>query len=375
MRCSPPGSKPKSAGCLILAAATTLILLFIDPQTTAPQRRPTRLLNRVFNDTSQRRQLRRREVTKLDNATLTNLDKATLARPFNLADEVSHRSTCQLRMKNFEVPDIVAIAVARSASDAVVKATTGGDELHIHACTLADWAAAGARRVVVPLRDPVSRLISGFQRRMSSNSTGGWGKVANREFKRSFPSLDKYVDALFDPANPLHAIALKVTYPDHNQHFMMPVEEFYLAPLDRGVPRDGGEVAVDVRYACIESLDDDMVAILGAWGRTPDPKGLKNLKNHSSRFASDKPTTRHRFISERNAARVEALYAADAALHARHCGPDRGREPGGETFRLSPPQHLRKNRTSVKSPQVKKNWKCCLVEGKCCPPVSSGAAP
>jgi len=300
-------------------------------------------LNRVFNDTSQRRQLRRHE-------TLTNLDKATLARPFNLADEVSHRSPCQLRNKSFKVPDIVAIAVARSASDAVVKATTGGSRLHIHACTLADWAAAGARRVVVPLRDPVSRLISGFQRRME---VPGGGKVANRKFKRSFPSLNKYVDALFDPANPLHTIALKVTYPDYNQNFMMPVEEFYLAPLDRGAPRDGGEVAVDVRYACIESLDDDMAAILGAWGRTPDAKGLKNATHHSSRSASDKSKTRHRFISERNAARVEALYAADAALHARHCAPDRGREPGGETFRLSPPQHLRKNRTSeVKSPRV-----------------------
>ncbi|KAH8096411.1 hypothetical protein JL720_3782 [Aureococcus anophagefferens] len=203
-----------------------------------------------------------------------------------------------------------------------------------HECALADWAAAGARRVVVSLRDPVSRLVSGFQRRME----GGAPTAANRAFAREFPRLDAYVDALFAPADPRHALALEITYPDKNQNFLVPVEEFYLASLDRGAPRDAREVAVDVRYACIESLDDDVAAILGAWGRAPNANARKNATKHRSRNASDAPTTRHRLISDGNAARVEALYAADAALHARHCSADRGREPGGGTFRYRTPR-------------------------------------
>ena len=62
-------------------------------------------------------------------------------------------------------------------------------------------------------------------------------------------------------------------------------------------------------------------------------KTSKNATKHRSRNASDAPTTRHRLISDGNAASVEALYAADAALHARHRAAGRGREPGCETER------------------------------------------
>ena len=92
-----------------------------------------------------------------------------------------------------------------------------------------------------------------------------------------------------------------------------------------------------MRYAGVESLDDDVAALLGAWGRAPNANARKNATKHRSRNASDAPTTRHRLISDGNAARVEALYAADAALHARHCRGSR-REPGGETFRYRTPQ-------------------------------------
>jgi len=297
---------------------------------TTPPRRPSvwsRVIGARPGDAS-----RRLAVARLDNA--------TLARAFNLADEVAHRRPCELHKhgRTFAPTDVVALAIARAASESVVKATTSAKlqwhSLHLHECALADWAAAGARRVVVSLRDPVSRLVSGFQRRVE----GGAPTAANRAFAREFPRLDAYVDALFAPADPRHALALEITYPDKNQNFLVSVEEFYLASLDRGAPRDAREVAVDVRYACIESLDDDVAAILGAWGRAPKANARKNATKHRSRNASDAPTTRHRLISDGNAARVEALYAADAALHARHCSADRGREPGGETFRYRTPR-------------------------------------
>jgi hypothetical protein len=88
-----------------------------------------------------------------------------------------------------------------------------------------------------------------------------------------------------------------------------------------------------VRYAGVESLDDDVAALLGAWGRAPNANARKNATKHRSRNASDAPTTRHRLISDGNAARVEALYAADAALRARHRAAGRGRGPGRETER------------------------------------------
>ena len=326
-----------------LGAAAAVLLLCVGLRTTKP-RRPSRLWHRVRRGGASRRvEPPRRAVLGFSRNPRTahvKLDNETLARAFNLADEVAHRQPCRLfttRRRAFAPTDVVGLAIARAASDAVVKATTGTAKLHMHECTLADWAAAGARRVVVSLRDPVSRLVSGFQRRMEGNHVqGGAHAAANRIFEREFPRLDAYVDALFAPADPRHALALEVTYPDNFQNFLVPVEEFYLASLDRGAPRDEREVAVDVRYACIESLDDDVAAILGAWGRAPNAKGLKNATKHQSQNASDAPTTRRSFISDRNAARVEALYAADAALHARHCAADRGREPGGETFRFRP---------------------------------------
>ena len=61
------------------------------------------------------------------------IEDATLARAFNLADEVAHRRPCELHKhgRTFAPTDVVALAIARAASESVVKATTSA-KLHLH---------------------------------------------------------------------------------------------------------------------------------------------------------------------------------------------------------------------------------------------------
>ena len=103
-------------------AAAALVLLCVGLRTTPP-RRPSvwsRVIGARPGDAS-----RRLAVARLDNA--------TLARAFNLADEVAHRRPCELHKhgRTFAPTDVVALAIARAASESVVKATTSA-KLHLH---------------------------------------------------------------------------------------------------------------------------------------------------------------------------------------------------------------------------------------------------
>ena len=94
------------------------------------------------------------------------------ARPFNLADEVLSRKGCHRGGDPVGPRAVAPLAIARAGSDTVILTMKRWERglshpfPHDHYCTLEDYAARGARRVVVSLRDPVSRLISGYMRRM-----------------------------------------------------------------------------------------------------------------------------------------------------------------------------------------------------------------
>ena len=248
------------------------------------------------------------------------LSAEVIARPYNLVDELRDRRECRLHGNAhvYRGDEVVGLSIARAGSESVALALKrdGTPSHHWHECGLADYARKGARRFIVSLRDPVARLISGYQRRMEMNHVK-YGP--NLYFTRHFKTLDAYVDALYEPENVNHSAAFDVTYGGSSQNFMLPIEEFYLGGLTRGRPEGNSSVAAEVCYACIESLDDDLDALLRRWGLTRNPREALKATNHRSRNASDALSTRRRMLSDRNERRILATYAADAELHHKFC--------------------------------------------------------
>ena len=150
--------------------------------------------------------------------------------------------------------------------------------------------------------------------------------------------LDVYVDALLDPAHAAHAAALSCTYGHLIQNYMIPVEEFYLAGMDRAAPGDAD--VVDVKYACISSLDADIAEAAAAWGveLTEDLRKYvgenRTQAKHHSGNASDSSSTQHLFLSDANAARFRAVYARDFELFTKFC-TNRTGGVAGERFAVS----------------------------------------
>jgi len=231
------------------------------------------------------------------------------------------------------------LSVARAGSNTVKRhlAQRNVPSYHYHECSLAAYARAGARRVVVSLRDPVARLVSGFQRRFDEHISQK--RPANVLLISTFSmGLDVYVDALFDPAHAAHAAALSCTYGHLIQNYMIPVEEFYLAGMDRAAPGDAD--VVDVKYACISSLDADIAEVAAAWGlelvvdlKKHIGESQRSVINHSGN-ASDTSTTQHRFLSDANAARFRTVYAKDVELFSKFC-TNRVGGVAGERFAVS----------------------------------------
>jgi len=159
--------------------------------------------------------------------------KEVAARPYNLVDEVLSRKRCHRGGSPIGPGDVIPLAIARAGSDTVIhtmqrweRKENAHEYGHDHTCTLADYAAKGARRVVISLREPVSRLISGFMRRMEGHAEHDY----NKRFEKAFKTPDSYVTALVDPRDKLHREALEVTYGDGGtQNYMTPVVEFYLS--------------------------------------------------------------------------------------------------------------------------------------------------
>ena len=205
---------------------------------------------------------------------------------------------------------VVNLAIARTGSESVTKtmASAGAAAHHDHACSLRDASRAGYDRVVISLRDPAARLVSGFQRRVA----GGAKKRANRDLADAFgDDVDGYVEALRDTTHAKHAAALRVSLAPNAQHWLMPIEEYYLRGFE---PRANGSLAV--AFVCTEALDAGVRAVAARWDlRAPPATGATT--HHAS------PNKSHGgMLAPANAAYVRALYARDAALHVAHCMND-----------------------------------------------------
>ena len=220
-----------------------------------------------------------------------------------------HERLCHLPDFSGNNKTVLVLPVARAASESLTKAMyrAGQPRWHCHHCRVQSlFAKAGEniREVVVPLRDPVARIVSGYQRRCERHFMS---KVENRLLVEDFTSLNSFIDALRDSSHEKHALAMTMVYKHGSQNYFLPVMEFYLAdaPLDR------------VRFICTCHLKDD-VAELGHHLQLP--VSLQDRSRlHASKQDSDSPSVQQQFLSEENMQWLRKIYAADYALFYKHC--------------------------------------------------------
>ena len=275
--------------------------------------------------------------------------------PFNLHELVALRHPAvedkcgpSKSGKSYGPGEVANLAIARTGSESLTKALKKNEQRshHNHDCRLADVVFYGARRVVISLRHPVARIVSGFQRRLDSSLSSNIKKYPNKALGENFRStgLDDYVAALKDPRHPKHEIALDVTYGENRQSFMLPMVGYYLGV---GFSGAGSEQAqVEVRFLCTPTLSRDFVRAGEAWGLTFSSMSANTAQHHASTVHSDESSsTRTTALHESydsssavakkvalsNASRafIEGVYARDVDLYERHCGGGDSSSGGG----------------------------------------------
>ena len=78
--------------------------------------------------------------------------------------------------------------------------------------------------------------------------------------------VDGYVEALRDVTHAKHAAALRVSLAPNAQHWLMPIEEYYLRGFE---PRANGSLAV--AFVCTEALDGGVRAVAARWDLRAPP--------------------------------------------------------------------------------------------------------
>ena len=197
------------------------------------------------------------------------------------------------------------VAVARAGSDFVQETLKASDPSmgfvhHCHDCRLADLEQLGARKVVLVLREPASRIFSGLHRRAEAH---GGNKEANIQFMRHFhgPGMaNDYIDALRNQSHPLHSAAMAVTVGPRRQSYMLPVNEFYLA---------GSAGQATIKFLCLTSLTASLSDALTGWGLKP-PQPAEN--RHASTVALQP-------FTPANVRWIRDTYRADSELYEREC--------------------------------------------------------
>jgi hypothetical protein len=183
----------------------------------------------------------------------------------------------------------------------------------------------GAERVIISLRHPVSRVISGYQRRMETENGKPGSKSANAEFSKAFKKggLEEYISALRLPYHAKHETALAVTYGPERQSYMLPLVGFYLGGQD--LPPKVG-LHVEVHFACTPTLSSDFVTAGDRWGVTNfKPMKESVQSHHKSSVSSDSTNGGSTFLSDENVAWLSAVYKKDVELYDSHCAADRGK--------------------------------------------------
>jgi hypothetical protein len=230
--------------------------------------------------------------------------------PFSLQSKVTHgtfRVNCKVVMpQKYDEKEIVPLTIARTGSTTLTEVFKQAGMHHVfhnHACTLADVAEQNAKRVVVTLRDPLDRFISGYQRKK------GKSFLVVRQMAQEFSSLNQYMDALRIKCHGMRQFALDAAY-SKGVMFMQPVTQYYLgveSSLDFVAPE-----GMDVSFICTCALDDDLAHLSKKWDFQFEAK-----ITHQSSTPSDEA---HNMVSEVNQEWIKDVYAEDLKLFRKYCG-------------------------------------------------------
>jgi len=294
---------------------------------------------------------------------------------------------CKAAPSAFNRSGVANLAIARTGSESLTSALrrTGLPTHHSHDCTLADVGKRGAKVVLASLRHPVSRIVSGIQRRDSdaSSNTRKHNVLFSSYFlpQRLPPlegrviSADPFLDALRNVSHPLHSRAREVTLGPTRQSFMLPVVEFYLlssSQFTSGGKRGGARAArkgktvgrrskgaskakhqgndasvkdghvttrrekqakaLDPadhveRWGAIEVLFLCTESLTDDFNRAASALGLEqsmkdDAKAHTSPVHSDSQTAHAQLMSDVNQQWISEVYAKDVRLYNMFCGEE-----------------------------------------------------
>ena len=248
----------------------------------------------------------------------------TINEPFSMkryVDILWDYRHCRMYTAEEKKSSIINIAVGRTGSGTLKQALiqNGLPGHHTTLCTALDAQWAGYQAVVVTIRDPVARILSGYQRREEGETSS---KIENKMFMANFTGKGKdvnyYLDALRDRHNKMHLTAKQLTYGPSRQSYMIPLAEYY------GLTHP--ELKIRVYYLCTSALSDDFekLATLLGW---PKPSAARDFylstqKRRLGSISSTKSEIAAQKVSEVNAKWIhEDVYKADSELYMRYCGP------------------------------------------------------
>jgi len=277
--------------------------------------------------------------------------ESLLDRSFSLQDMIRSKDTalCAEQLPPLNGSMVLSVSVARTGSETLSQmlAESSGLHLHDHQCNAHTLLEHGAGHVIVSLRHPVSRIVSGMQwhtrlHNLSlsieaalntlnssnmSNISKSQAKAAagddeqsdNGQLSHGAYSLQKevfsfddfnhsYVDALRNTSDPNHRIALDVQYRPYSNSIFMPVVDFYM----KGVTN---EELSRVSFVCTCTLKEDMDRVSKELNLNLDTEIL----THESVSSSDDPEVQLQWLSQRNIDWIREIYAADEAFYLQHC--------------------------------------------------------
>lgn len=259
----------------------------------------------------------------------------TVKLPFSIATHVAilrEHAHCKLEPSKESGSSIINIAVGRTGSG-TLKQSFLRNELpghHATLCTALDVQNLGYDAIVITIRDPVARLLSGYQRRAEGTTLK---KTENLMFYNAFTkdrNVNHYVDALRDVTHPLHVSALELTYGVKTQSYMMSLSEYYLLVDPR--------LHLKVYFLCTPTLSVDFKK-LAEYYKWPVPTAagdlyeeqLKASANNKRRLLASgdgrnlgsvsgtKSEVAAQHLSEVNAKWFHQIYEMDTLLNKRYC--------------------------------------------------------
>lgn len=271
-----------------------------------------------------------------DGSEHRSLPSAYLNRPFNLATLVSLRTPnrCASVIWKFHAGDITNLAIARTGSESITKSLleSGQPAHHVHDCTLAAMSTRGATRLLVTLRHPVARIISGYQRRMDPNVSTNKVQMANVRFAEFFSrGVDDFVSALRLPQHRYHREALECTYGPDRQFFMLPLVGWYFGDAASEPNHGDDSREVEIRFLCTNRLSADFEAAASAFGFALTPLQFSHQSNISSDAAAMALHVRASLLnadveqkklqlSRPNVEWLEEVYKKDIDFVTKRCG-------------------------------------------------------